>query len=122
MGRRQALRWMSAATAAVVLGAVLIAGAVSPTQAATHRQASTTSFVGAGSTFDLPFFKAAFKAYGQSHHVSVNYQGLGSGAGIKQYTANTIAFGASDVPMNSSELELANRTGSPTVQIPVPLS
>jgi phosphate transport system substrate-binding protein len=121
MGRRQALRWMSATTAAVVLGAVLIAGAVSPTQAATQRQASTMSFVGAGSTFDLPFFKAAFKAYAQSHHVSVNYQGLGSGAGIKQFTANTIDFGATDVPMNSSELALANRTGSPTVQIPIAL-
>jgi len=121
MGRRQALRWMSAATAAVVLGAVLIAGAVSPTQAATHRQASTTSFVGAGSTFDLPFFKAAFKAYAQSHHVSVNYQGIGSGGGIQQFTANTIDFGATDVPMNAAELEAATRTGGAVVQIPVAL-
>jgi phosphate transport system substrate-binding protein len=79
------------------------------------------SLVGSGSSFDLPFFQAAFKAYRQSHHVSVNYQGIGSGAGIKQFTANTIDFGATDVPMSASELALANRTGSPTVQIPVAL-
>jgi phosphate transport system substrate-binding protein len=93
----------------------MIAGAVSPTQAA------TVSLVGAGSTFDLPFFKAAFKAYASSHHVSVNYQGIGSGGGIKQFTANTVDFGATDVPMNATELEAATRTGGAVVQIPVAL-
>jgi phosphate transport system substrate-binding protein len=100
---------------------VLIAGAVSPTQAATHTRQSTVSLVGAGSTFDLPFFKAAFKAYATGHRVSVNYQGIGSGGGIKQFTANTVDFGATDVPLSAAELAAATRTGSAVVQIPVAL-
>jgi phosphate transport system substrate-binding protein len=100
---------------------MLIAGAVSPAWAATHERAATVSLVGAGSTFDLPFFKAAFKAYASSHHISVNYQGIGSGGGIQQFTANTIDFGATDVPMSAAELEAATRTGGAVVQIPVAL-
>jgi phosphate transport system substrate-binding protein len=100
---------------------VVVAGAVSPTWVATHAQAATVSLVGAGSTFDLPFFTAAFKAYASSHHVAVNYQGIGSGGGIQQFTANTIDFGATDVPLSAAELGAAMRTGGAVVQIPVAL-
>src|SRR5918912_692759 len=115
---RQALRRLRA-TGYGLLASTLIAGAASPAWAATHTQPATVSLSGAGSTFDLPFFTAAFKAYGRSHHVSVNYQGIGSGGGIKQFTANTIDFGATDVPMNAAELEAAMRTGGTVIQIPV---
>ncbi|HKC73520.1 MAG TPA: phosphate ABC transporter substrate-binding protein PstS [Chloroflexota bacterium] len=118
--RRQAWHRLRA-TGYGLLASVLIAGTVSPAWAATHTRAATVSLVGAGSTFDLPFFKAAFKAYAGSHHVSVNYQGIGSGGGIQQFTANTIDFGATDVPMNAAELEAATRTGGAVVQIPVAL-
>ena len=118
--RRHALRQLRAVCYGL-LASVLLAGAVSPAWAATPARAATVSLVGAGSTFDLPFFTAAFKAYGRSHHVSVNYQGIGSGGGIQQFTANTIDFGATDVPMNAAELEAATRTGGPVVQIPVAL-
>ena len=77
---RQDLRWLRAMGYGL-LASMLIAGAVSPAWTVTHTQAATVSLVGAGSTFDLPFFTAAFKAYARSHHVSVNYQGIGSGAG-----------------------------------------
>src|SRR5919201_5340390 len=117
---RQDLRRLRA-TGYGLLASMLIAGAVSPAWAVTHTQAATVSLVGAGSTFDLPFFTAAFKAYMRSHHVSVNYRGIGSGGGIQQFTANTIDFGATDVPMSAADLALANRRGSPTVQIPVAL-
>jgi phosphate transport system substrate-binding protein len=112
---------MAAATAAVVVGAVLIAGAVSPTRAAARTQAGTVRLVGAGSTFVYPFFNLAFAVYAKSHPVSVNYQSIGSGGGIKQYSAGTVDFGATDVPMNADELAAAARTGSATVQIPVAL-
>jgi phosphate transport system substrate-binding protein len=79
------------------------------------------SLVGAGSTFDLPFFTAAFTVYARSHHVAVNYQGIGSGGGIQQFTANTIDFGVTDVPLNAAGLEAALRTGGPVVQLPVAL-
>src|ERR671933_81432 len=117
---RQALRRLRAMGYGL-LASMLIAGAVSPAWTVTHTQAATVSLVGAGSTFDLPFFTAAFKAYASTHHVSVNYQGIGSGGGIQQFTANTIDFGATDVPMSAAELEAATRTGSAVVQIPVAL-
>ncbi len=107
---------MGAAGAAAV-GAAVIAGAVSPAPVS-----AATSIVGAGSTFDLPFFNKAFPIYDKNNSgVSVNYQGIGSGGGIKQFTNNTVDFGATDVPMNSSELSAASKTGSSVVQIPVAL-
>jgi phosphate transport system substrate-binding protein len=74
---------------------------------------------GAGSTFDYPFFSKAFYQYNQQHpNVSINYQSIGSGGGIQQFTQKTVDFGATDVPMNASEL---SRAGSAVVQIPVAL-
>ena len=114
----RASRWVMGAAGAAAVGAAVIAGAVSPAPAPVS---AATSIVGAGSTFDLPFFNKAFPIYDNSNGVSVNYQGIGSGGGIKQFTNNTVDFGATDVPMNASELALAGRTGSSVVQIPVAL-
>jgi phosphate transport system substrate-binding protein len=62
------------------------------------------SLIGAGATFPKPFYDAAFFAYNQKFsQVSVNYQGVGSGAGIQQLTKKTVDFGASDVPLKTSE-------------------
>ena len=68
------------------------------------------------STFDYPFFSKAFYNYSQAHSdVTVNYQSIGSGGGIQQFTAKTVDFGATDVPMNSEELQ---RAKDPVVQFP----
>ncbi len=73
---------------------------------------------GAGSTFVQPFFQKAFYQYQQDHSsVTINYQGVGSGAGIQQFTAGTVDFGATDVPMSSSEIGAAGGA-STLVQIP----
>jgi len=78
--------------------------------------------VGAGSSFDYPFFSRAFYQYSQVHtDVSVDYQSIGSGAGIQQFTAKTVDFGASDVPMNEKELAAANSSNGDVVQVPVAL-
>lgn len=122
--RRQSPRWLIVAAGAATVSAVVLAGAISPAQAASraaHVASATTNIVGAGSTFDLPFFNKAFPEYGQRNGVSVNYAGIGSGGGIKQFTNNTVDFGATDVPMNASELKAAQATGSAVVQIPVAL-
>lgn len=112
---RHSRRWFMGAAGAVAVGTAILAGTVNPAQAATR-------IVGAGSTFDLPFFNKAFPVYAKNHSgVSVNYQGIGSGGGIQQFMAGTVDFGATDVPMNSSELASAQRTGSSVVQIPVAL-
>ena len=64
---------------------------------------AATQLTGAGSTFDYPFFSKAFYIYSQQNpDVTVNYQSIGSGGGIQQFTAKTIDFGATDVPMNAS--------------------
>lgn len=74
---------------------------------------------GAGSTFVYPFFSKAFYEYNQQHPaLAINYQSIGSGGGIQQFTQKTVDFGATDVPMNASEL---SRTTAPVVQIPVAL-
>jgi phosphate transport system substrate-binding protein len=66
------------------------------------------SLTGAGATFPAPFYTAAFYAYNQKfNQVTVNYQSVGSGAGIQQLTAKTVDFGASDVPMSAKELDSA---------------
>jgi phosphate transport system substrate-binding protein len=66
------------------------------------------SLTGAGATFPYPFYNAAFYAYNlKFSQVSVNYQSVGSGAGIQQLTKKTVDFGASDVPMNATELAAA---------------
>ncbi len=81
--------------------------------------AAATQLTGAGSSFDYPFFSKAFYIYNQKHpDVTVNYQSIGSGGGIQQFTARNVDFGATDVPMNSSELA---RAGQPVLQIPVTL-
>jgi len=80
------------------------------------------TLVGAGSTFDYPLFSRAFYQYSQLHPgVTVNYQSIGSGGGIQQFTAKTVDFGATDVPMGSKELAAVAGGAAAIVQIPVTL-
>src|SRR5215472_11056505 len=68
---------------------------------------------GAGATFPEPFYTRAFYAYNQKYNqVSVNYQAIGSGGGIQQFTKGTVDFGASDVPMTDAELIAAGGSTS----------
>jgi phosphate transport system substrate-binding protein len=98
------VRWFIAATVAVSL---------------TLPAAAATQLTGAGSSFDYPFFSKAFYIYNQKNpNVTVNYQSIGSGGGIQQFTAKNVDFGATDVPMNAEEL---SRAGQPVLQIPVTL-
>lgn len=98
---------------------VVSAAVLSPSMAAPSWAA--VSLTGAGSTFDQPLFTKAFSVYSSSHDVSINYQGIGSGAGIQQFTAKTVDFGASDVPMAPSELAAAEKAGGAVEQIPITL-
>ncbi|MEO7144380.1 MAG: phosphate ABC transporter substrate-binding protein PstS [Bryobacteraceae bacterium] len=59
----------------------------------------------AGATFPAPIYQKWFEEYRQAHpDVQVNYQALGSGAGIQQLTEGTVDFGASDKPMSDAEI------------------
>jgi phosphate transport system substrate-binding protein len=83
---------------------------------------AATQLTGAGSTFVNPFFSSAFYEYTKAHpEVQVNYQSIGSGGGIQQFTAKTVDFGASDVPMNADELRRAEAGGGAVIQFPTTL-
>ena len=78
------------------------------------------TLIGAGSTFDAPFFAVAFSKYQQQHPgVTISYAVVGSSAGIAAISAQQVDFGAADVPMNASELAAAK--GGPITQVPVDL-
>jgi phosphate transport system substrate-binding protein len=61
---------------------------------------------GAGATFPYPMYSKWFNEYNKFHpDVQINYQSLGSGAGIQQVTEGTVDFGASDGPMNDEQIK-----------------
>ena len=61
---------------------------------------------GAGATFPNPIYQQWFGEFKMAHpDVSINYQSLGSGAGIRQLTEGTVDFGASDLPMTDEQLK-----------------
>lgn len=63
---------------------------------------------GAGATFPEPIYTKWFNEYSKSHtNIHVNYQPVGSGAGIRQLLVGTVDFGASDVPMTDEQLSQA---------------
>jgi phosphate transport system substrate-binding protein len=60
---------------------------------------------GAGSTFIFPVLSKWADAYKKETGTGVNYQSIGSGAGIKQVEASTVTFGATDKPLKTDQLE-----------------
>ncbi|MBR0869660.1 phosphate ABC transporter substrate-binding protein PstS [Bradyrhizobium tropiciagri] len=64
-----------------------------------------TDITGAGSTFIFPVLSKWADAYKKDSGSGVNYQSIGSGAGIKQIEANTVTFGATDAPLKSDQLQ-----------------
>ena len=64
-----------------------------------------TTLNGAGATFPYPIYSKWFDEYHKIHsEVKINYQSIGSGGGIKQFTAKTVDFGATDGPMSTKEM------------------
>ncbi len=65
----------------------------------------TVALTGAGATFPYPLYSKWIAEYEKANpKVTINYQSIGSGGGIKQVTAKTVDFGASDAPMTDDEL------------------
>jgi phosphate transport system substrate-binding protein len=76
---------------------------------------ATTEITGAGATFPYPVYAKWAEAYKTATGVSVNYQTIGSGGGIKQIQAKTVDFGASDKPLSPTELQQSGLLQFPTV-------
>ncbi len=88
----------------------LVAGAAILPLAA-HAQDVT----GAGASFPAPIYAKWADAYAKASGAHINYQSVGSGAGIKQIKAKTVDFGASDMPLKDEELKADGLMQFPTV-------
>ena len=76
---------------------LLAAGVASP--------ALAQKLTGAGATFPNPVYSKWFDAYNKKTGIQINYQSIGSGGGIRQFTEGTVDFGATDGPMNETQLQ-----------------
>ena len=80
--------------------------------------AQAQKLTGAGATFPEPIYGKWFSEYSAAHPgVSINYQAIGSGGGVRQMTAGLVDFGASDMPVTDEQLAASKNklTHIPTV-------
>ena len=70
---------------------------------------------GAGATFPAPLYSKWADAYNKATNVRINYQSVGSGAGLRQIRGKTVDFGASDMPLTDAELAKDGLMQFPTV-------
>lgn len=83
--------------------------------AAAYTPATAADISGAGATFPYPIYAKWADAYKKETGNGLNYQSIGSGGGIKQITARTVTFGASDMPLQPAELDKIGVIQFPTV-------
>jgi phosphate transport system substrate-binding protein len=79
-------------------------------------RSGSVDLTGAGATFPYPIYSRWFSDYDQQKGVRINYGSLGSGAGIRQLSEQTVDFGASDSPMTDEELAAAK--GGAVLHVP----
>jgi phosphate transport system substrate-binding protein len=76
---------------------------------------------GAGATFPAPVYQEWAARFKETNGTTVNYQAIGSGGGVAQFSAGTVDFGASDAPMKDDEIATAQKKGSDPVHVPTVL-
>ena len=76
---------------------------------------NAAEITGAGATFPAPIYAKWADGYQKATGNKINYQSIGSGGGIKQITAKTVDFGASDMPLKPEQLEKDGLMQFPTV-------
>ena len=76
--------------------------------------AAAQEITGAGATFPAPLYSKWASEYNRSTGIKINYQSVGSGAGIKQIEAKTVTFGASDMPLTDDKLAASGLFQFPT--------
>ncbi|QGW82280.1 phosphate ABC transporter substrate-binding protein PstS [Variovorax paradoxus] len=80
-----------------------------------HVPAFAQDVTGAGASFPAPLYAKWASDFNKSTGVKINYQSVGSGAGLKQIEAKTVDFGASDAPLKDEELQAKGLMQFPTV-------
>ena len=118
-------KWLAIAAIAVLsLSVAGVTGCSGGSQNSSNSGSSSSNFtgtpiVGAGSTFAQPFYALWAQNFLKLEpNGKVNYQAIGSGGGIQQFTAKTVDFGATDVPLQSSE---ASAITEPYIEFPTGL-
>jgi phosphate transport system substrate-binding protein len=92
------------------LAAALLAGLTAISCGGGEAATPRVDLKGAGASFPAPIYGRWFKDYSDAHaNVRVDYQSLGSGAGITQFTNKTVDFGASDAAMTDEEIGKVER-------------
>ncbi len=91
-------------------------GSSSSSSTSSTSSSTATTISGAGSTFAAPVYEQWASA---QSGLTVNYQSVGSGAGITAIESKTVDFGASDPPLKPADGEAIAKNGSPAVQIPM---
>ncbi len=104
---------------AMALGAAAC-GSSSSSSSSSSSTSSGGTLNGAGSTFQAPLVGQWAKQFKDSNGVTVNYDPIGSGGGIAQFTAGTVDFGGTDSAMKPAELTAAQKKGTP-LHIPIAL-
>ena len=80
---------------------------------------SAADITGAGATFPYPIYAKWAEAYKAKTGISLNYQAIGSGGGIKQIKAKTVDFGASDEPLKAEDLKASGLVQFPAILVGV---
>jgi phosphate transport system substrate-binding protein len=88
---------------------------IGTTAAFAATSALAADITGAGSTFAYPIYAKWAEMYKKTSGNGLNYQSIGSGAGIKQIKAKTVDFGASDMPLSLEELNADGLMQFPTI-------
>ncbi|HET7434234.1 MAG TPA: phosphate ABC transporter substrate-binding protein PstS [Thermoanaerobaculia bacterium] len=84
---------------------VLLAALAAVLGVSANANAQTVQINGAGATFPYPIYSKWFSEYNKLHpNVEINYQSIGSGGGIRQLSAGTVFFGATDGPMTQEQI------------------
>jgi phosphate transport system substrate-binding protein len=113
---RSRLIWL-AATLAVGLSLIVAACGGDDNKGSSSATASGGSISGAGATFPQPVYDEWASRFKDKTGTTVNYNAIGSGGGVAQFTAGTVDFGASDAAMKDEEVKAAQKKGDP-VHVP----
>lgn len=93
-----------AATLLAAFAALACSSGDAPAGSAAGSSSTTAALTGAGATFPNPIYTKWFDEYHRQTGVQINYQSIGSGGGIRQFTEGTVDFGATDGPMTDDQI------------------
>ena len=105
-----------AGVAVLALGVAACGSSSTSSSSSISTPTASATISGAGSTFAAPVYEQWASA---QSGLTVNYQSVGSGAGITAIETKTVDFGASDPPLKPADEEAIAKNGSPAVQIPM---